>query len=77
MRLHDVYNLTLGHVLDGQVMGLRALRPVRMQECYLMVDVAYQSVTVMAEMFERWFHACNEVIHPVRPPACLAFYKVF
>ena len=32
-----------------------------MQECYLMVDVAYQSV-MAEEMFQRLFHACDEVV---------------
>ena len=60
LRLRSVYNLTTEHVLSGRLMGLEALRPMRMQECFLLVDVAYQGL--LLDEFKLWYEACQAVI---------------
>jgi hypothetical protein len=59
LRLVDVYNLTVGHLLTGDVMGIHAARPMNMHECFMLVDVAYDSL--MEDTFHQWYEACNEV----------------
>lgn len=59
LRLARVYNLAPEHVLAGRVMGLEAVRPMRMQECFLLVDVAYQGL--MLDDFQLWYSACQSV----------------
>lgn len=59
LRIREVYNLTIQDILGGKMMGLEALRPLTIKECYLMVDVAFQET--MIEEFQRWHEACQSV----------------
>ena len=59
VRLCAVYNLTLSHVLDGQVMGLSPVRPMNMKECFFVVDAAYQMID--AKEHQKWQLACQQV----------------
>ena len=59
LRLCQTYNLTLSHVLDGRLMGLDAVRPMNMKECFLVADAAYQMID--AREYQNWHLACQQV----------------
>ena len=60
LRLCQTYNLTLSHVLDGRLMGLDAVRPMNMKECFLVADAAYQMID--AREYQNWHLACQQVL---------------
>ena len=60
LRLRHVYDLTLDHVLEGRVLGLVAVRGMRVSECFLMANVAYKNA-LMPQEFKVWYQACQTV----------------
>ena len=60
LRLCVTYNLPVSHVVDnGSMMGLTAVRPMNMKECFLVADTAYQMID--AKEHEKWHLACQKV----------------
>ena len=59
IRVCDVYNLTMSHVLGGRVMGLSRVRPMNMKECFFVTDAAYQMID--SKEHQKWQLACLQV----------------
>ena len=60
IRLRDIYDLYLDHVLEGRMLGLVAVHCMRASECFFMANVAYKTA-LMPDEFQAWYKTCQTV----------------